>query len=297
MEPKALLQNLTEAGATKFVLSDINNTSACLDTVRMTQDMEIEPVLGIDFRNSAWQCYVGIAKNNTGFHQLNTHLSEHLHAKKHFEERAPELEDTLIIYPFSAVKNCSWITELRNNEFIGVTPRDLNVVRFSKIATLLKEKLVILQTITFRGKRDFNGHRLLRAIANNCLLSKLPVSEQGNPEDKVLSMEELKEIYADFPHIIKQSEELLKQCSIHYDFGTEHPHKNLKVYSTSEEDDYELIRKLAMDGLAYRYPEPTQEVLDRIEKELHIIKEKNFISYFLSTGILPATPVLKVTFM
>ena len=281
MEPKALLQNLTEAGATKFVLSDINNTSACLDTVRMTQDMEIEPVLGIDFRNSAWQCYVGIAKNNTGFHQLNTHLSEHLHAKKHFEERAPELEDTLIIYPFSAVKNCSWITELRNNEFIGVTPRDLNVVRFSKIATLLKEKLVILQTITFRGKRDFNGHRLLRAIANNCLLSKLPVSEQGNPEDKVLSMEELKEIYADFPHIIKQSEELLKQCSIHYDFGTEHPHKNLKVYSTSEEDDYELIRKLAMDGLAYRYPEPTQEVLDRIEKELHIIKEKNFISYFL----------------
>ena len=156
MEPKALLQNLTEAGATKFVLSDINNTSACLDTVRMTQDMEIEPVLGIDFRNSAWQCYVGIAKNNTGFHQLNTHLSEHLHAKKHFEERAPELEDTLIIYPFSAVKNCSWITELRNNEFIGVTPRDLNVVRFSKIATLLKEKLVILQTITFRGKRDFN---------------------------------------------------------------------------------------------------------------------------------------------
>ena len=263
------------------MLSDINNTSACLDTVRMTQNMEIEPILGIDFRNSAWQCYVGIAKNNTGFHQLNTHLSEHLHAKKHFEERAPELEDTLIVYPFSAVKNCSWITELRSNEFIGVTPRDLNVVRFSKIATLLKEKLVILQTTTFRGKRDFNGHRLLRAIANNCLLSKLPISEQGNPEDKVRSVEELKEIYADFPHIIKQSEELLKQCSIHYDFGTEHPHKNLKVYSTSEEGDYKLIRKLAMDGLAYRYPNPTQEVMDRIEKELHIIKEKNFISYFL----------------
>lgn len=263
------------------MLSDINNTSACLETVRMAQDMEIEPVLGIDFRNSAWKCYVGIAKNNHGFHQLNNHLSEHLHAKKPFEDRAPELEDTLVIYPFFAVKELDWVSDLRFNEFIGITPRDLNLVRFSKIATLLKDKLVILQTTTFRGKRDFNGHRLLRAIDNNCLLSKLPVFEQGHPDDKVHSVKELKEIYKDFPHIIKQSESLLEQCSIHYDFGTDHPHKNLKVYSSSEEEDYKLIRKLAMEGLPYRYPNSTQEVLDRIEKELRIIKEKNFISYFL----------------
>ncbi|MFK7757790.1 MAG: hypothetical protein AB8B53_12745, partial [Flavobacteriales bacterium] len=351
MEPKTLLQNLTEAGAKKFVLSDINNTSACLDTIRMARNMEVEPVLGIDFRNSssgqagsALQRYVGIAKNNNGYHQLNNHLSEYLHAKKPFEERAPELEDVSIIYPFSAVKNCSWISDLRSHEFIGVTPRDLNQVRvlnrfkncldgrqaqdvrlktgdsldFNTLADAktqsagnaenedhepvtsafscssrvqspsidfklqtLNSKLVLLQTTTFKGKRDFNAHRLLRAIDNNCLLSKLPKSEEGHPEDIVRSVNELKEIYTDFPHIIKQTEQLLDQCSIHFDFGTEHPHKNLKVYSGSEEEDYQLIRKLAMEGLPYRYPNPTQEVLDRIEKELHIIKEKNFISYFL----------------
>ena len=335
MEPKALLQSLEKAGAKKFVLTDINNTSACLDTVRMAQNMELEPVLGIDFRNSAWQCYVGIAKNNQGFKELNTHLSEYLHEKTPFEERAPEFENAYVVYPFSAVKNLGWINDLRSNEFIGVTPRDLNLLKFTfsrqktenELTSLQVDKsgsrtnhthrkllienreqktanreprtpnpelrtpnfeprtpnskFVLLQTTTFRNKRDFNAHRLLRAIDNNCLLSKLPKSEEGHPKDVLRSVEELRKTYAEFPWIIENTEALLDQCEIHFDFGSEHPHKNLKVYSNSEEEDYKLIRKLAMEGLPYRYPNPTQEVLDRIEKELHIIKEKNFISYFL----------------
>ena len=68
-----------ENGAQKFVLSDINNTSACLDFVRLAPKYGIEPVLGIDFRNRAIQQFVGIAKNNKGFEVLNEYLSEFLH--------------------------------------------------------------------------------------------------------------------------------------------------------------------------------------------------------------------------
>jgi hypothetical protein len=42
-----------------------------------------------------------------------------------------------------------------------------------------KDKLVIQQPLTIRNKNDFNPHRLLRAIDNNTLLSKLPTTKQS----------------------------------------------------------------------------------------------------------------------
>ena len=90
-----------ENGAQKFVLSDINNTSACLDFVRLAPKYEIEPVLGVDFRNRAIQKFIGIAKNNRGFEALNIYLSEFLHSGDKFPDRARILPETFIVYPFS----------------------------------------------------------------------------------------------------------------------------------------------------------------------------------------------------
>lgn len=38
--------------------------------------------MGIDFRNGIKQQYVGIARNNLGFRELNEHLSHHIHHEK-----------------------------------------------------------------------------------------------------------------------------------------------------------------------------------------------------------------------
>ncbi len=281
IKPKELLTQLSEAGVKKFVLTDINTTSACLDTIRMSQNMEIEAAIGVDFRNGAHQCYVGIAQNNQGYFHLNNHLSDHLHHDKFFDERSPELEHVFIIYPFSKVKNASWIHHLRPNELIGISLQDLPFIRFSNIATQLKNKLVVLHTVTFSSKKQFNAHRLLRAIDTNCLLSKLPISEAGNINHMLCSHDQLKEKYNDFPQIIKNSKNILEKCSIQFEFGVDQPHKNLTTYTASEDEDFKLIKKLCEQGLKYRYPKSDRSILDRIEKELTIIREKKFLSYFL----------------
>ena len=38
-----------------IALTDINNTSACLNFVRKSQEYGIRPIVGIDFRNGADQ--------------------------------------------------------------------------------------------------------------------------------------------------------------------------------------------------------------------------------------------------
>lgn len=274
-KPEELLLEAQQKKFEKFALTDINNTSGCLSFVREAPKFNIDPVLGIDFRNGVQQQFVGIAKNNEGFYELNKLLSEHLHNEKDFAPVAPAFQHVFIIYPFSNIPD-----QLKENEFIGIRPSDLNRFKFSEWKNK-QEKLVMLQTATFRNKRDFNAHRLLRAIDKNTLLSKLSKTDEGNENDLFLSKEQLITIYEEYPQIIENTQKILNACSIHFDFGSEYPPKNKKTYSDSEEEDYELLKKLCYENIKYRYPDPDDSILDRIEKELQIIKQKEYISYFL----------------
>jgi DNA polymerase III subunit alpha len=63
---EGLLNEVKQKGYDKFVVTDINNTSACLDTIRLSKQYDLTPIAGIDFRNDVQQCYIGIARNNEG---------------------------------------------------------------------------------------------------------------------------------------------------------------------------------------------------------------------------------------
>lgn len=262
-----------------LALTDINNTSASLDFVRMAQKYDIRPVLGIDFRNGANQQYVALAANNLGFKELNDHLSHHSHHELDFEERAPKFKHAYVIYPFEKV--CTWDDFVLNSkEFIGVQSYELPRLKFSKLKKL-RRKLVVLQSASFRNKRDFNAHRLLRAIDNNTLLSKLPKSEEGDARHQLHSPEEIDEAFEEFPFIVSNTWQLLAQCSIHFDFSKNKPDQNLRVYTENAEQDYLLMEKLCQEGLRYRYPKPSKQVLKRLQKELELIRQKGFTAYFL----------------
>ncbi|MFT7382176.1 MAG: DNA-directed DNA polymerase III PolC [Roseivirga sp.] len=279
---------MQQAGAKRFVLTDINNTSASLNFVRIAPKYDIEPVLGIDFRNGADQLFIAIAINNEGFKELNDYLSLYLHAKQEIPSRAPQFEHAYIVYPFQKYTGF----QLKKLEFVGVKPIDLTKLVYPP-HQMDKSKLVILPTVTFRSKidsktgqrviskRDFNAHRLLRAIDNNTLLSKLPKSEEADPADFIYPVDELKAMYSAYPYMIENAERLLESCQIHFDFEGESQNKNLKNYSGSPEKDYQLLEELCEKGFSYRYPQSTEKIRGRIRTELEVIKQQRFMSYFL----------------
>lgn len=283
-----LLAHMQDAGVKTFALTDINNTSASLNFARMAPKNGINPVLGIDFRNGADQLFVAIAKNNEGFKELNDYLSGYLHAKKEIPSRAPEFEHAYIIYPFQKYTNFP----LRTSEFIGVKPTDLIKLVYPP-HQMDKGKLVMLPTATFRSKmdnvtgkrvalkKDFNAHRLLRSIDKNTLLSKLPVSEEGSPNDFIYPTKELEELYRDHDYMVENAKMLLSNCSIHFDFEGENLNKNKRTYCGSREADYQMLERLCKEGFDYRYPQSTQKILDRIQTELKVVRQQGFMSYFL----------------
>ncbi|BAX82065.1 DNA polymerase III subunit alpha [Labilibaculum antarcticum] len=267
-----LLKELTAGGFTTIALTDINNTAASLDFVRRCKEFGIRPVVGVDFRNGVQQQYVAIAKNADGFREINEFLTAHLHEKKEFSFCAPDFKYAYVVYPFT-----SELRDLKENEYVGVSPKDLIRLPFT-VWKNHQQKLVVLQTASFCNKRDYNIHRLLRAIDKNTLLSKLPKSEQADFEDQYRSRSELLEIYKEYPKVIENTENLLNSCSMEFEFGT---NKNKKRFTTSEEADFDLLKGAAFAGLSYRYDQVTDEILDRLNKELKVIRELNFCSYFL----------------
>jgi DNA polymerase-3 subunit alpha len=273
ISPEKLLEELSVKGFTNVALTDINNTSASIDFVRLALEYKIKPVLGIDFRNGIQQKYIGLAKNIEGFRALNEHLTNFQFDKKQFEEEAPEIQDAIFIYPFKTMK----FRNLRENEFIGIKSSELIKLPFSEWRSNIS-KLVILQPATFRNKRDYNIHRLLRAIENNILLSRLPVSEQTSATDIIISEKELKEAFKDYPVIIQDTKQILAQCSVEFEYRT---NKNKECFTDSHEEDIKLLRNECKKGLNYRFGKPSKEVIDRMEKELKMIDEMGFSSYFL----------------
>jgi len=169
--------------------------------------------------------------------------------------------------------------QLKPNEFIAITHRDLNKLLTSPLRHH-PEKLLGWHNITFADDKGFELHRHLRAIDNNCLLSKLPASQLACSGEVFISPAEAQHRFSRYPQLPENSKKLLEQCELSFDFKSV---KNKKSFTGSRYDDRILLEKLAMDGLAYRYGSHNKEALRRVGHEIEIIDKLGFSAYFLIT--------------
>ncbi|WP_224485013.1 DNA polymerase III subunit alpha [Robertkochia aurantiaca] len=263
-----------------LALTDINNTSACLNFVRKAPEYGVRPVLGIDFRNGVEQEFVALAENNEGFYELNSFLSDHLHSKKPFGKRPPAFDHAFVVYPFEKVL-AEEMTDFSEREFIGISVADLRKLPFSCYIKNYRDRLVVQQPVTFRNKRDFNAHRLLRAIDNNILLSKLSKDEEADENEKMFPVTNLVQAFSEYSFILENTDRLLRSCSIEFDFSSDDKMQNQRTYTGDPEKDVQLLEELCEKGLPYRYPDAGPEIRERIDKELSVIRQMNFVAYFL----------------
>ena len=264
-----LVSKAAALGYAVLPLTDINTTMGAADFVVECQRKGVRPVLGVDFRNGNELLYVALAKNNSGFAELNRFLTDHNKSKQPYPETAPDWEQVFVIYPFGKRKPA----QLKENEFLGV--------RFSQLTKLYNcesfEKLVAMQPVTFAEADDFQLHQCMRAIDENVLISRLEPASCAAPDEILLSPERLKTTFALYPQLIENAERILEECEINLDNSV----KNKRTYMGNVYDDRELLRKLAFDGMAYRYGLHDKNAYRRIEKELDIIERMGFCAYFL----------------
>lgn len=273
MDIPALIENIRIHGYDTAVLTDINNSSATVDFIKQARDAGINGLAGMDFRNGNQFLYVGIAKNEKGFKELNELMTAVNRKKQPLPERAPEFQNAFVIYPFGSIKE----EFLKDNEYIGIRPDEVN--KFIVASRKHNERYVILKPISFQ-KTDFLLHRQLRAIGNNILISQLAREQTGQKEDFFIHRTALIKAYTAVPELIGNTDRLLSECSFAFDFKSS---KNKKNFMGSRYEDKQLLYNYTLQGFDRRYGPENRQAKERVLKELDIIDRLNFSSYFLIT--------------
>ncbi|MCQ9634153.1 DNA polymerase III subunit alpha [Chryseobacterium sp. WG23] len=268
-----LVNQALALGIKELVLTDINTVTGIYEFKKKCEEKDIQPIVGVEVRRGSELLYIVIAKEFSGIGEVNKALTS-FNCEGVELPVQPDFSNCFVIYPLSKIPN-----NLRENEYIGVREEELNSL-FRKEFQKLIPKMVILHPVTFSTKKEFNLHRILRAIDNNLLLSKLPENEICSKSEYFRSPQEILDAYRNYPQIIKNTRTILAECS--FDFAFETP-RNRKFYTGSKKDDLRLLTRLAFAGLERRYGKNNEQATKRIEKELKVIDELNFSGYFLIT--------------
>jgi len=270
-----LVKQAVEAGASSLALTNINNTCDLWDFVDFCKAEAIKPIAGAEIRNENELLYILLAKNNSGLLSINQFISNCLQLKIPFPAQPAINTEVWIIFPYGYKQ----VQSLSENELIGVQPTEVNKL-FGVQASAYPGKWVIRQPVTYRNKQHYNLHRLLRAIDKNILLSKQQTEEIAGKYEFFIPQSKLMEAFRLYPFIITNTLKVMDQCSVDIDFQTD---KNKKIFSATKTDDRILLEKLAIDGMRARFGTKNKEAEKRVGKELQIIDNLGFNSYFLIT--------------
>jgi len=271
---KGLIGEAVSCGIKAMALTDINTVTGIYDFIKACQEKEIKPLVGMEFRCNHEFRYIGLAKNAEGLAEMNRFLTNHNFSGETLPFRAPKFDSSFVIYTLENAPET-----LFENEFIGVRPEEVSSLLTSKHKNKIS-KMVILQPVTFRTKKEYNLHKVLRAIDTNIILSKLTEADYCKASDLMKPAESLLPFYEKYPEIISNTQRIIDDCDFQYDFAAK---KNKKFYTENRQKDLEKLTELAWEGFEKRYGNENIEAKARVEKELKVIDELEFSGYFLIT--------------
>ena len=269
-----LVEEAAARGITQMVLTDINNSTGIMEFMRECDERGIKPIAGMEFRRDKHLLYIGMAQNKEGMRELNEFLSEHNLEKKPLPDNAPAFKNAFVIYPYRYAEN------LKQNEYLGVRFDELNKL-YGKDLTLLKDKLVALQPVFVLDKIEYRLHEYLRSIDLNLVLTMVKPEDKCTPTDMFLPPGQMEAKYSRYAFILDNTRNLMNRCIMDYPKGR--INLNRRTFTGNKKNDKELLEKLAMSGLEYRYGKSNKEALKKVKHELKVIYELDFCAYFLIT--------------
>ncbi|WP_433900475.1 DNA polymerase III subunit alpha [Sphingobacterium puteale] len=268
-----LISGMLAGGYDTAVLTDINNSSGSLDFIKLGRAAGLNLLAGMEFRSGDQLCFVAIAKNEQGFREINEYRTKLNMENRPIPERSPDFEQVFVIYPFRKLNSFP----LRDFEYIGVRPSERT--RAQLMDRKLLDRCVILATVSFR-KADYTLHRQLRAIDNNLLISQLNPDQVAAEDEVFIPRVKLMRLFSELPQLLANTNRILGQCSFGFDFTSV---KNKATFTGNRYNDKQLLYKYCMDGFSRRYGRNDRVAIERIQRELEIIENLRFSSYFLIT--------------
>jgi len=127
-------------------------------------------------------------------------------------------------------------------------------------------------------KEDSVSHDVLLCIQTAKTVNDEDRMKYPSEQFYLRSPEEMYEIFSYVPEALENTVKIAGMCNYSYEF---HKSKLPKYPLELGTDPFEYLRKLCYSGMGRKYSHVTEELVERLEYELKIIKQMGYVDYFL----------------
>ena len=178
---------------------------------------------------------------------------------------------------FKGVFGEDYYLEIQNN---GINQQVLVNQKLVELSRKLNIPLVATNDSHYLRKEDAYNHEILLCIQTGKKITDEDRMKFETDELYIKSPEEMSNYFSEIPEAIENTVKIADKCNVTFEFG----HTILPNYDVPEEFEshYDYLEKLCNDGIRNRYGEnPSQEIIDRKNYELGVIKKMGYVDYFL----------------
>lgn len=266
-----------QQGSQAMALTDTNGLYGAIRFVEQAKQQGLRPILGAELTHVDHRAVL-LAKTPDGYANLCRLLSErHCSSSFDFFASVSRYRAGLIIFTDNEAALMAWAKDSRQDLYVELTPGPAmhDTLLFSRHINLPP---VATNRVYFADQSDFATHRLLRAIALNTTLSRLPKEACCTSGQWLMPPALMASHFPHVPEAVENTIRITEACHSDWCFG-EAIFPSFRQLSDGEA--FALLKEKTYEGAMARYGSLSKKICDRIEKELAIIRHKGFARYFL----------------
>ncbi|MDO5345133.1 MAG: DNA polymerase III subunit alpha [Lachnospiraceae bacterium] len=160
----------------------------------------------------------------------------------------------------------------------GIPEQKLVNQQLMRMSRELGIDLVATNDVHYTMAEDAAAHDILLCIQTGKKLADEDRMRYEGGQYYVKSQQEMAELFPYAPEALENTHKIAERCHVEIEFGvTKLPKFDVPEGYTS----WEYLNKLCRDGLEERYQPVTEELKERLDYELGVIKTMGYVDYFL----------------
>ncbi len=316
---KKLIARVKELGMTSCAITDHGSMYGVVDFYREAKAQGIHPVIGCevymaprtrfdkvhDIDNKTSHLIL-LAENQTGYKNLIKMVSAGYTEGFYYKPRidfdllkehsegiialsaclAGEIPKAILRGDYDGAKEIAerYVSVLgKDNYFLEIQDHGISDQKriIPEIIRLSEETgigLVATNDIHYLKKEDAKYQDVLMCIQMEKTVDDPDRMKFETEEFYIKSPEEMASLFEYAPQAIENTAKIAKRCNVDFDFNTRH----LPSYDVPDgKDAFDYLEELCYSGLEKRYSPVTEELKNRLDYELGVIKNMGFVDYFL----------------
>jgi len=297
-----LVNRAKQLGFQTLALTDEHVLFGAVSFYTACRQAGIKPIIGMTVHIAADEedstSCVLLAKNNEGWQSL-LKLSTELEVSKRQaisrEELRAYTNEVVCIFPASS----PWFDRLLQSEtfdkinvylkpwkqlvaagdfYIGIRPGDYQWDETLKgFQELYDVPIAAFCDVRYLDDEDTVAYDCLQAMRRGSKWNRQSMRKDIEG-DYLRSEEDMKHAFSTWPEVLQETEKISRKCSVTFDFTK----RLLPSYPLPEDKQaHTYLEELCLGNLRKKYQPVTEEIMNRLNYELQVIREMGFSDYFL----------------